>query len=204
MPSKYTVQQGDCISSLAAKFGLPFQAIWDDPGNADLKQKRPDPNVLFPGDEVVIPDKRLQEENRPVDALHSFKKKDAPTHVKIRLLLDFEPRGGESYELQVAGRILKGATDGDGYFEEEIPPDAESGVLLVGTSPTVEVFQIGFGHLDPVDTDDGVRKRLEALGYDAETSVEGAVKAFQTKQNMDANGTVDDALRAKLKEVFGQ
>lgn len=204
MPTHYTVQQGDCISSIAAKFGLPFGKIWNAGENATLKQQRNDPNVLFPGDVVVVPDKVLAEEDRPTDALHRFKKKGQPTRIKLRLLLDFQARGGVKYQLDVGGRSFTGTTDGDGYLDQEIPPDAATGTLVVTEGTVCDVFQLSLGAMDPIDTDDGVKKRLANLGYDTDGDLASAVKAFQTKENMDANGTVDDALRAKLKEVFGQ
>jgi peptidoglycan hydrolase-like protein with peptidoglycan-binding domain len=34
--------------------------------------------------------------------------------------------------------------------------------------------------------------------------VQAAVRAFQSRENLDPNGNVDDTLRNKLKERFGQ
>jgi hypothetical protein len=45
---------------------------------------------------------------------------------------------------------------------------------------------------------------LRSTGYDAEEDLAGAVQAFQTKEAMETTGTMDDALRAKLKERFGE
>src|SRR6202022_151085 len=99
MPTQHTVQQGDCFSNIAEQYGFPWKTLWNHPENADLKQSRKDPNVLYPGDTVNVPDKELKEEPRGVDARHKFKKKGEPTHIKIRLLLDDEPRAGLRYQL---------------------------------------------------------------------------------------------------------
>ena len=56
MPS-YTVKQGDCFMSIAAANGFLWDILWNHGDNATLKQLRKDPNVLFPGDTIVIPDK---------------------------------------------------------------------------------------------------------------------------------------------------
>jgi LysM repeat protein len=204
MPTQHTVQQGDCLSNIAEQYGIPWKTLWNHPDNADLKQSRKDPNVLYPGDTVNVPDKDLKEESRAVDARHKFKKKGEPTHIKIRLLLDDEPRAGLRYQLVVNGTTSNGSTDNGGYLREAIPPDATTGVLIVGAGTAQEIFQLGFGTLDPIDTDSGVRGRLEALGYEVQEDLAPAVRAFQAKEKLPVTGVIDDSLRAKLKEKFGQ
>jgi hypothetical protein len=57
MPSAYTVQPGDNLSLIAKKNGLPsWQAIYNSPDNAGFRAKRPNPNLIFPGDVVMLPD----------------------------------------------------------------------------------------------------------------------------------------------------
>ena len=75
MAGYYTVQQGDCISSLACKYGLPQDVIWNHPLNAGLTTRRDDRYVLMPGDSVYIPDKRPRVEMCATDMLHKFVKK---------------------------------------------------------------------------------------------------------------------------------
>jgi len=204
VPTQYVVNEGDCISSIAAACGNLWETIWNHPDNAELKQKREDPNVLYPGDIVTVPDRERKDQSCPTDNKHKFEKKQPPTHIKIRLLLDDNPRANVKYELQIAGQAIKGSTDGQGYLQQEIPPDIQNGVLIIEEGTVRDVYQLGFGTLDPIDTDDGIRKRLESLGFDAELDLAAAVRAFQYKQGMDTTGVVDDALKAKLKEKFGQ
>ena len=53
----HTVEQGEHLSSIAAKYGFQKVAtIWDHPDNAGLKSKRKNPHILLPGDKVVIPE----------------------------------------------------------------------------------------------------------------------------------------------------
>ena len=204
MPTRHTVQQGDCISSLAASYGIPWEKIWDFGDNAELKEKRADPNVLSPGDVIVIPDKASKKIKCATDQRHKFVVSRKPTKIKIRLTIDDQPRKGIPFELFVDGASIKGKTDGDGYMNAEVPADAEKGKLVVGNSDPPEVYELAFGTLDPIETDSGVEQRLRSLGINTEDDLAGAVATFQQNNDMEPNGVIDDALRSKLKERFGQ
>ena len=61
MGDYYTVQQGDCLSSIAQNFGFPdYATIYRDPENAAFRKKRPNPNVICPGDILYIPDNKAR------------------------------------------------------------------------------------------------------------------------------------------------
>jgi hypothetical protein len=69
----YTIKQGDHLSSIAKAYGFSdYHKIWNDPNNASLKQLRRNPHVLYPGDQVFIPDKELQSFSKPTDKKHQF------------------------------------------------------------------------------------------------------------------------------------
>src|SRR5437763_6837020 len=81
-----TVQQGEHLSGIAAEEGLGnFHTILDHPENADLKQNR-DPHVLFPGDQVFVPDREDRNEARPTDATHTFQTDIPPLFLRCKLL----------------------------------------------------------------------------------------------------------------------
>jgi hypothetical protein len=204
MATTHVVQQGECLSSIAAGCGMPWKSLWDHPDNATLKSTRKDPNVLFPGDVVTIPDREQKEEARSTDARHRFAKKGSPTHIRIRLLADDQPRAGVSYELQVEGQTRRGKTNGGGFLEAEIPAAAETGVLTVSEGTARDVYQLGFGTLDPIDTDEGVRERLHGLGYFSGDAASEAIQAFQLKEGLPTTGRVDETTRARLQERYGQ
>jgi hypothetical protein len=52
----YVVKQGDYLTKLAHTFGFDAEEVWNDPKNAELKQRRADMDVLAPGDVVYLPE----------------------------------------------------------------------------------------------------------------------------------------------------
>jgi type I restriction enzyme S subunit len=53
MPEEYVIQPGDCVSSIAFDRGFFWETLWNHPKNAELKQKRTDPNILKEGDILI-------------------------------------------------------------------------------------------------------------------------------------------------------
>ncbi|HEV8607054.1 MAG TPA: hypothetical protein VGQ99_17065 [Tepidisphaeraceae bacterium] len=203
MPN-HAVEQGDCLSSIAEQYGFFWSTLWNHADNADLKQLRKDPNALLEGDVVVVPDKTVKEESCATEQTHKFKKKGTPAKMKIRLMLDDKPRKNEAYKLCIDGKWIEGKTDGDGYIEADIPAGAKQGELRVGTGKEIDIFNLGFGTLDPADEETGAEDRLLGLGYDLSGGLEEALKSFQTKEKLTVNGQLDDPTKAKLKERYGQ
>jgi len=57
MPSQHIVKSGDTLSGIAKKHGFSsWKDIYHAPENAAFRKKRPNPDKIFPGDVVVIPD----------------------------------------------------------------------------------------------------------------------------------------------------
>jgi len=76
MPIHHTVRQGEYLAKICRQHGFPdWQKVWDNADNADLKSKRKSPNVLYPGDVVVIPDAESGEESGATEQRHTFKAK---------------------------------------------------------------------------------------------------------------------------------
>jgi hypothetical protein len=54
----YVVKHGDTLSGIAKHHGIhSWQALYNDPSNTAFRAKRPNPNLIFPGDQVNIPTK---------------------------------------------------------------------------------------------------------------------------------------------------
>jgi hypothetical protein len=202
MPN-YTVQQGDCLTSIADRCGLLWTTLWQHPNNNQLRQLRKDPNVLYPGDQLFVPELETKQVERPTDQHHAFVKKGDPAKLKIRLLDQDQPRAGIAYQLEIDGALKSGVTDAQGYVQQPLPPGAQRGKLTVGAGSTKDVYQIQFGALDPHDTDSGVRGRLINLGFGSD-DIKEAIQAFQQKEGIPVTGTADATTQSRLKERYGQ
>jgi N-acetylmuramoyl-L-alanine amidase len=214
MPTTHTVLQGECVSSLAYKYRLTVDAIYEDPNNADLKSKRPNPNVFLPGDQLYIPDPKQREDDEPTDRRHIFVVNYLPTYINIRLQnVAQEPIANARYQLKLDAVTLSGTTDDDGWIRGQIPACAELGTLKVWASypdgnDTVIEMDVKLGWLDPLDTVLGIKGRLNNLGYDCGevSDVEDdlyryTVSQFQQDNGLEVSGLVDDPTRAALEKA---
>jgi len=203
----YIVKQGDCLSSIAAKYGLFWEKIWNHPKNAQLREKRKDPYILYPGDVIFIPQKEDKEVAAATGQKHRFRRKGIPEKLELILCLEGEPRRNEDYELQIDGKLIRGKTDGQGKVSISIPPGARQGKLIL--IKTGEEFNLDLGHLDPITEITGVQARLANLGFDVEVSgkwderSKEALRQFQKSNNLNPTGEIDETTRNKLKEVHG-
>jgi hypothetical protein len=207
MPKEHRIRKGDSISSLAEHYGLFEKTIWTDGDNAALRELRPNMNILSPGDVVVIPDKDIVQETCAADTKHRFKRKGVPAIFRVQLFQFNEPRDNQDYSFDIDGNLVTGKTDANGIVEETLSPSAKKGLLRIGSDEAVYEFQ--FGALEPIDAVKGVAQRLQNLGiYDGKLDVDAndvalifAIKSFQMRYELDANGEIDQATLDKLAIV---
>ena len=207
---KYIVKQGDCISSIAFKYGLFPDTIWNDSKNSKLKQDRKDPNTLMADDEVYIRDKEEKEESCESEKKHRFKRKGVPERLRLQFM-DEEDKGraNETFVLDIDGDLSESNTDKDGKVEIWIPPNAKKGKITFRDSG--EEYELHLGELDPVTEITGVQARLGNLGFyegeiDGKMSeeLENAIRDFQEKKGLDPTGKLDESFRQKLESVYGK
>ena len=206
MPIEHTVKSGECISSIADQYGFFPDTVWNHSGNATLKTKRKDPNLLLPGDLVVIPDKQLKTVDKPPEQKHRFRKKGVPALLRLQIFDGETLRSDQSYTLTVDGKIHRGTTDGDGILEVEIPPDAKEADLTIG--PDEFRVHLELGRVPPADELQGVLTRLNNLGYDCGRPEDGlteqaqeAIKAFQYRYKLEQTGKADAPTKDKLAQL---
>lgn len=51
----YRVRPGDSLSAIAGRYGLRWRDLYDHADNAAFRRKRPDPNRIYPGDVLMVP-----------------------------------------------------------------------------------------------------------------------------------------------------
>jgi N-acetylmuramoyl-L-alanine amidase len=206
MPVSHTVEQGDSVISLSDKYGLFATTIWDDAANSALRQRRPDMNVLLPGDVVVIPDKRPRMEKRPTGAKHVFRRKGIPALFRLQVYDMHIPRANQHYELIVDGVSHVGITDSKGIIEQYVSALSKLGELTIGEDKFH--VQLLFGHLDPSSELIGVQNRLNNLGYDCgeadgtlNEQTKSALMRFQREHSLKETGEVDAATRGLIDKI---
>jgi len=216
---KVVVGQHECISRIAHASGRwDWRLVWDAPGNAALRARRANPDVLFPGDEVVLPD--LARADRPcaLDALNRFRV--AVPGTTLRLVVqtpEGAPVDGCPYRLLIDGLPPHaGRTDGGGALECPIRPTDDHATLelgpdrrlAAGTEP--RMFDLQLGALDPVSELAGVQARLNNLGFEA-GQVDGiagpltraGVRAFQRAAGLVVDGIPGPNTQAALEAAHG-
>jgi N-acetylmuramoyl-L-alanine amidase len=214
MPTEYIVRQGDCLSKLARRFGLTnWRTIYEHPNNADFRGLRSDPNVIYPGDRIFIPDREIRSESCATEQSHRFRRLGDETCVRL-WLQDEEGNSleGAAFRLEVGRRVQEGQVGADGLVELNIDPQEESGVLIVcldeSTPEATMTWHLGLGRLDPLDTISGVQARLNNLGFNSGPvdGIDGpltqtAVRRFQEQYGLHVDGVAGPETQAKLEEL---
>lgn len=212
MSKTHVVEQGDCLHSLAARYGFAsYRDLYDHADNRTLRERRDRADLLVPGDQVAIPDPTQKEDSAQTGTRIRY----TALGQTVRLRLVFRDDQGHAhahkrYRLSIEGADdREGRTDGSGHLDEPIPATSQHGRVELWLSDDREhgyVFPLRVGHLDPVDTLSGAQARLRQLGFpcavtgriDDDTS--DALCAFQSRHGLEQTGELDEATRRKLVE----
>jgi hypothetical protein len=207
----HQVEQGEWMGSIAAQYGFAlWRPIWKLPENADLRSKRTDPELLFPGDLVWIPEVKQNSVSRPTDSPHKFTKLGDRATLRLRFVdVDRFIRafGPISYSLEMEdGDTQSGEIAHEGQeIELDLALKAQQGTLQMrGVEPIL------IGGLDPLNTVSGMQGRLQNLGFDpgpidniAGPLTASAVREFQQRNAIHVDGIIGPETRGKMKEVYG-
>lgn len=215
MPLKHVIAPGQTAEGVIWSYTLDdYQSVWMSGDNADLRKARPDPNILMPGDILVVPDPKPKTYHLATGERHRIALKVPKKELRLRILLHKdEPLAGTSYTLTVdeEDEPRQGTTDGDGVLKELIRFDRTGALLEIDDRR----FRLRFNYLNPFPATPkesviGVSSRLACLGYEAgaasrpdSAALASALALYQTDASIDATGKLDSATNDKLAEDFG-
>ncbi len=218
MAITHVVAQGEYLPLIALHYGFhDYRVIWEHPSNAALRASRRNPNVLLPGDQIVIPDRTPGTAGAATGRVNAF----VAGEDALALNVDFEdasrkPLASRDGVLSLGGRDATGSfvrakpisttTDGDGrlhqpfsgsFVDRAAPTEGAFEMPAQPTSPPA-AFRLLIGNLDPVDAPSGQQARLNNLGYFAgyaESDVdqlEWATEEFQCDEKLKDRGLFED------------
>ena len=214
MSKIHPVAVGEYMELIAMNEGFTdYKLIYNDPHNASFKTARPNPDILFPGDQVYIPDLDPGHADAPTDKKHTFVAKKKPNvTLDLHLQRNREPLKNNRYTLtfkDLAGKDhkLTGTTGADGHLvQKEIPVGVAEVKLTVASLPSyTRTLKLGFLH--PITVPSGVQMGLNNLGFACgpangaqSPAYTAALRAFQQKHlPQNVTGKLDkdtlDALR---------
>jgi N-acetylmuramoyl-L-alanine amidase len=218
--SGYTVSEGEHVPGVAQQHGYPdFDKVWNDPENADLKKLRKNPNVLYPGDVVAIPEKQLREESAATEKHHDYVLKGQPLLLRLKLeKMYYKPIADTPCDLLVGLDDFSTPTDHDGQMEHKIRKNATSAEVTIhdtvdisdSPTPVDTPFTLKIGHLDPVEEVSGQAARLSNLGYyrgpldpPDPDDFRLAIEEFQFENGLDHDGICGPDTQGMLSRVHG-
>lgn len=219
LPTTHIVRPGDYLSKIAKQYRFTkWETIYYHPENADFRRKRPNPNVIYPGDRIHIPDVDRKIEPGATEQVHRFRLEGDRLRLRI-VIRDHEGRAlaNEPYLISLDREEIRGSTDAEGLLDEEIPIGVTSGRLRIERLDLDVPLRIGM--LDPTDDGDagspivtGAQGRLNNLGFfcgqvdgDEGPKTTAAVRSFQESVlgRREPTGELDKETRDALVREHG-
>ena len=212
----YIVRQGDYLTKLGHTMGFDPDAVWNHAKNKQLRDRRPDRDMLHPGDLLWIPDAPEVRRLGVKPFMSNRYAANIPKKpVEVRLVVGGEAVAKEPYAILGLGPDpITGATDDNGWIKTTV--DVHVRELEVVLTRKNRTLRVRVGDLDPVDTLSGLRKRLLHLGFyrpgrigaENHDAADGdaliaALKAFQASKSLGASGRLDEDTRKALIGAHG-
>lgn len=204
----YTAAEDEDMLLIAHKHGFRcWETIYEHEQNAELRRLRPNPYLLYKDERVWIPDKTPREDKCETGQRHTFTLPEPNMVICLQLQNDHaEPYADCKYEIWIDGACFTQGlkrTDPKGIIREEVPLREEAQVRiwfeteLEKDPEACEIYTLEMGHLEPVETIEGIQDRLRNLGYDCGKEngsigpkTEEAIMAFQADVGFDPSGKI--------------
>jgi hypothetical protein len=210
------IRQGDYLTKLAYRHGFDAARVWAHPANAALREKRPSPDELLPGDILHVPD-GATDAGLPVARGGTLRASARAPEVEIKLVLrgrDGAPIAGAPFRVEGLGdpEPLRGSTEPSGLARFRVPVTVETCRLVLDSG---RAYRVRVGHMDPAGEPSGALKRLAHLGYarafvpdDLDTDLglsafTTALRAFQRAAGLPETGALDAPTVAALVHHHG-
>ena len=182
-PYVHVVQSGEWLDGIAKSYGFEsWRDLYYADENAAYRTSHPDPNVLYPGDEIVIPGRTGGDTSKP---------QEDPNGLRLTVFGHADPTGRDDYNQVLAGRRAK----------------AVYALLVRDVDMWDELYRVSHGGDEW--TLRHIQIMLVKCGYDAGdpdgvlgTNTLDATRAFQRDQKFPASGYVDVTTRKKLFRAY--
>lgn len=212
----YVIRQGDYLTKLAFVMGFDADEVWNHPKNAELKARRANPNILYPGDILFVPNDPPTAAPLQVGAVNRYLGRIPTVVVRVTLLrADRTPIANTDCWIHGLGEVSAARSDADGTVSVSVLITVDDFIVVIDGEPAP--LRVLVGHLDPKDEDSGVLQRLENLGYlppmhpsfesflssedirqHHEYRLSNAVSRFQEEHGLPPTGSADEATIAAL------
>jgi hypothetical protein len=163
----YVIRQGDFLLKVAHKFGFDADTIWNDAKNDALRQVRPNPNILLPGDVLYIPDQanRTPALKPLVTGTTNTFTSHTPTLSLTCKFIGAEAAtyASKAFTVQELADLVGLQTDDQGVATFPIPVTLTRATITF--IETGECVELGIAAMDPINSLEGIFKRLQNLGH---------------------------------------
>lgn len=217
MPTTHTIQQGETLTRIAQQYKFTsWKDLYNHPDNAQFRTLRDNPDIILPGDQIIIPDPEPKKVPIKAGASHTFQLKKEVEYLNISLKgANSDSLKGTRVVLNVGEERIDLVLSGDKPLKVPLSNGNEaSGVLEIYDTPEDEepsqTIDLLVGHLDPVEELSGIQARCNMLGHHCGV-VDGimggntreGVKSFQLKYQLEVDGEPGSKTQEKLKEIYG-
>src|SRR5437660_1841847 len=122
--SPYVIRAGDHLPQLAYRMGFDAEAVWQHEKNSELRKRRPDPNILCPGDVLYVPEPATREKkwlSVQVGTVNRFKATIPCVHLAVGFSQAGEPVANASCVVHGLPPPNTFTTDGEGTLALDVP-----------------------------------------------------------------------------------
>ncbi|MEZ5511992.1 MAG: peptidoglycan-binding protein [Gammaproteobacteria bacterium] len=217
MATQHTVKQGENLGKIAKQYKIgDWKDIYLHPSNADFRKKRPNPNIICPGDVIFIPEKKGQTVTVRTGSSHRFVVCRAYQELKLKLVddnLNPLPNIKACYDLGQGEQTA--ATDRLGMLTIQVAdPDLQTLSLKLYADEDPETpshyYDVKLSYLDAADSLAGLQGRLNALGFDCGVvdgiygkQTKAGISGYQKHKGMVVDGQASAAVYAAVAKDYG-